>query len=109
MNNFTDLFASHPLQDHNLHNIESVIQPLLTAQEDLVDLHMAWNVTDNLTLSSITGYNRSVGTSAEDYNRIVPLTPYTPSTPLGNALFPNGFVNDPQNGSVKSDHQLRLR
>ena len=94
---YANLFATHPLQDHNLHDIESVIQPLLTSQEDLVDLHMAYNVTDSLTLTSITGYNRSVGTTAEDYNRLVPLTPYQPSG-LAALLFPNGVVNDPQTG-----------
>ena len=78
ISNGTDLFGANPLQDRNLHNIQSVIQPSYKAQEDLVDLHMAWNVTDNLTLTSITGYNRDVGSSAEDYNRVVPNLPYTP-------------------------------
>ena len=78
LNNGTDLFGANPLQDRNLHNIQSAIQPRYTAQEDLVDLHMAWNVTDNLTLTSITGFNRDVGTSQEDYNRVVPNLPYTP-------------------------------
>ena len=64
LNNGTNVFASHPLQDRNLHNIESFIQPLYTAQEDLVDLHMAYNLTDSLTLTSITGYNRDTGTNA---------------------------------------------
>ncbi len=97
LNNYTDLFATHPLQNRNLHDIESAIQPLSTAQEDLVDLHMAYNVTDNLTLTSITGYNRSVGTTAEDYNRLVPLTPYSPSG-IAALLFPGGVVTDPQTG-----------
>ncbi len=97
LNNNTDLFGNHPLQNHNLHDIELVIQPLFTQQNDLVDLHMAWNITDNLTLTSITGFDRNVGTSAEDYNRLVPLIPYQP-TGIAAALFPGGFVNDPQTG-----------
>jgi outer membrane receptor protein involved in Fe transport len=118
LSNGMDLNRNNPFQDHNLHNIQSVIQPLYTAQEDLVDLHMAWNVTDNLTLTSITGYNRNVGTTAEDYNRIVATTPFSPSNlgvynvnpltggaaapgtgvGLAQLLFPNGVVADPQTG-----------
>ncbi len=97
INNFTDLYANHPRQNRNLHDIESAIQPLVTSQEDLVDLHMSYNLTDNLTISSITGYNRSVGTSSEDYNRLVPLTPYHPSG-VAALLFPNGVIKDPQTG-----------
>jgi outer membrane receptor protein involved in Fe transport len=104
LSNGTDLFGANPLQDRNLHNIQSVIQPLYTAQEDLVDLHMAWNVTDNLTITSITGYNRDVGTSAEDYNRIVPTATYAPVStglygPLAQYLFPGGVIHDPQTGT----------
>jgi outer membrane receptor protein involved in Fe transport len=107
LSNGTDLFGNNPLQDRNLHNIQSVIQPLYTAQEDLVDLHMAWNVTDNLTITSITGYNRDVGTSAEDYNRVVPASPYTPVGtglygPLAQLLFPGGVIHDPQTGVSNS-------
>ena len=59
---------------------------------------MAYNITDALTLTSITGFNRSYGTTAEDYNRLVPLTPYTPSG-IAALLFPGGVVTDPQTGS----------
>ncbi len=118
ISNGTDLFRNNPLQDRNLHNIQSVIQPSYKVQEDLVDLHMAWNITDNLTVTSITGYNRDVGSSAEDYNRVVPNLTYTPvNTGLYNfnpltggaaapgagvgiaqALFPGGVIRDPQTG-----------
>ncbi|MGI8839171.1 MAG: TonB-dependent receptor [Caulobacteraceae bacterium] len=124
LNNGTNVFANNPFQDHNLHNIESIIQPSFKSQENLVDLHIAYKLTDNLTLTSITGFNQASGTSEEDYNRIVPTTPLTP---VGNAfpqviafqayvagkitlpqflaisnlpvtLFPNGVVPDPQIG-----------
>jgi outer membrane receptor protein involved in Fe transport len=104
LNDGTDVFRNNPLQDHNLHNIASVIQPLFTSQEDLVDLHMEWHATDNLTLTSITGFNHAQGTSAEDYNRIVPTTPFNPVSnslfgPIAPLLFPNGVVKDPQTGT----------
>ena len=103
LSNGTNLNANYGLQDRNLHNIQSLIQPLYQVQQDLVDLHMSWNVTDNLTLTSITGFNRDVERTAEDYNRVVSKTPFTPVTtglygPLGVLLFPNGVVHDPQTG-----------
>jgi outer membrane receptor protein involved in Fe transport len=103
LSNGTNLNANQPLQDHNLHNIQSLIQPLYQVDEDLIDLHMAWNITDNLTLTSITGYNRDVEHTAEDYNRIITSTPFTPVStglygPLAQILFPNGVVPDPQTG-----------
>ena len=101
LNNGTDVFANHPLQNSNLHDIESFRQPLFTSQEDLVILKVKYNITDNLTLSSITGFNHSQGTSIEDYNRLIPTAPYTPVAttlfgPLPLLAFPNGVVNDPQ-------------
>ena len=102
LNNGLDLLRDNPLQDHNLHNIQSLIQPSYKVQEDLVDLHMAWNITDNLTLSSITGYNRDVESSAEDYNRVVSVDHFAPGVgvfgPLASILFPGGVVRDPQTG-----------
>ena len=103
LNNGLDLNRNDPFQDHNLHDIQSAIQPLYKVQEDLVDLHMSWNITDNLTLSSITGFNRDSEHTAEDYNRIVASSPYTPGIGLagglGGVLFPNGVVRDPQTGT----------
>ncbi len=108
LNNGTDVFANHPMQNHNLHDIESVVQPNYKVNQDLVDLHMEYRLTDNLTLTSITGYNRDVASWSEDYNRLVPLTPFTPTDTgilqlfgLGGIpllAFPNGVVNDPQTG-----------
>ncbi len=100
INNGTDVYGANPLQDPNLHNIQAAIQPLFTSQENLVDLHMEYKVTDNLTLSSITGFNYSGGTSAEDYNRIIPTTPMQPVGALATFLFPNGVVHDPQVGTT---------
>src|SRR5206468_9773517 len=81
-----------------------VIQPLWTASQQLIDFHMAYNLTDSLTLTNIFGFNQNVGTTAEDYNRIVPLIPFQPvgTSPFGAIplfLFPNGVVHDPQTGT----------
>jgi outer membrane receptor protein involved in Fe transport len=105
LNNGTNVFADNPLQDTNLHDIESITQPKFTSYEDLIEIHASYNISDSLTLTSITGFNRATGTSLEDYNRIVPDLPFTPTgnaffgaLPL--ALFPNGEVNDPQIGTT---------
>ncbi|HEY2483473.1 MAG TPA: TonB-dependent receptor [Caulobacteraceae bacterium] len=112
----TNLNANLPQQNTNLHDIASRIQPLYKAEEDLVDFHVAYNVTDHLTLTNIFGYNRDSGTSVEDYNRIITGMPFSPTgnaaiaasfppalAPLLNGLafelFPNGVVNDPQLGT----------
>ena len=104
LNDGTDVYAG-VTQDRNLHNIQSIKQPKFTSQEDLVSLHLAYHLTDNLTLSSITGFNQTHYTSAEDYNRIVPSQPFKPVGnsffgPLPLFLFPNGVVHDPQIGTT---------
>jgi outer membrane receptor protein involved in Fe transport len=109
LNNGTDVFrdpvtGAPQMQNHNLHDIQSVIQPLFKSNEQLVDFHMAYNVTDTLTLTNIFGFNQTTGASAEDYNRVVPESPFTPVSngPFGGiapAFFPNGVVKDPQTGT----------
>ncbi|MGA0599706.1 TonB-dependent receptor [Caulobacter sp. KR2-114] len=111
-----DVFATHPLQNHNLHDIESAIDPYYYARSEMVDLHMEYRITDTLTLSSITGFNHNWGASAEDYNRLVPTIPFNTVPDPNNAfasavggqgvytfiyqsLFPGGVINDPQTGA----------
>jgi outer membrane receptor protein involved in Fe transport len=126
LNDGTNVFADNPMQDHNLHDIQSIRQPIFKSYQDLFMFHAEWKMTDNLTLSSITGVNHAWGVSEEDYNRVVPDLPFTPvgdafpyviggillgdglinlpqffhlaGLPLG--LFPNGVVNDPQIGTT---------
>jgi outer membrane receptor protein involved in Fe transport len=114
-----DAFANNPLQNHNLHDITSAVDPVYEAKQNLIHLNMTWDITDNLTLESVTGYNRNTGFSTEDYTRVVPTTSFnTTATPgcyyclvfqsatgsaalypaLYNALFPGGVVSDPQAG-----------
>jgi len=116
LTSFNDVFATHPLQNTNLHDIESTIDPSYTAKSDTVDFHMEWRITDSLTLSSITGYNHNYGTSAEDYNRLIPPigfntsaaasalpvalgVPYATYNAIYQSLFPGGFISDPQVGT----------
>jgi outer membrane receptor protein involved in Fe transport len=109
-----DVFAGHPLQDHNLHDIQSAIDPIYEAKQNIIELHMSWDITDHLNLESITGYNHGSGYSAEDYTRVQASVPFnatpTPNTLYGilfapaypllyGANFPGGVVKDPQVGA----------
>ena len=117
LNNGTNVFADNPLQDTNLHDIESIRQPTFKSEQDLAMLHVTYNLSDNWSITSITGFNHSKGSSEEDYNRVVPNLPFTPANnafpavigaeigvpSLANLpllLFPNGVVNDPQIGAT---------
>jgi outer membrane receptor protein involved in Fe transport len=99
INNGTNLFGANRLQSTNLHSIQAAIQPSFTSEEDLVDLHMQYKVTDHLTLTSITGFNKASSDSAEDYYRSVAAIPYQP-VGLAVALFPGGTIADPQVGTT---------
>ena len=98
--------AGHPLQNHNLHDIESAIDPIYEAKENLAILNLAWDITPHLTLESLTGYNRNTGYSYEDYNRLVATVPFSnnPSQiaglPPSGVFFPGGVVADPQVGTT---------
>jgi outer membrane receptor protein involved in Fe transport len=94
----TNLFRNYGLQNTNLHDIQSVVQPLFKVNDDLVDLHIDYHLTDQLTLTSITGFHQETYTSAEDYNRIVPSIPFSPSG-VAALLFPNGVIPSAQVGN----------
>ena len=127
LSNGANLNANLPNQNINLHDIASRIQPKYEADEWLVDFHVAYNLTEHLTVTTIFGFNRDQGSYADDYNRVVTGMPFTlsPSTAaLANpaiyinpaissflipfivgtvqsaapTLFPSGVVNDPQIG-----------
>jgi outer membrane receptor protein involved in Fe transport len=120
LTSYNNVFAG-VTQDHNLHDIASAFDPRYRADDDLVQLHMQYNLTDDLTLQSITGFNHNYGNSSEDYNRVQATEAFN-TTPNPTALlleqayakgglagyaaylnayaelFPNGYVTDPQTG-----------
>ncbi len=94
--------------DPNLRNIASASDPSYTAEQDLWTLSLELDLGENLTLTSLTSSNEVSKHSEEDYNKFVPDVAFnTSGAPFGNpglapvfdALFPGGFVNDPQLGS----------
>ena len=108
-----DPFANNPLQNHNLHDIDSAENPIYNSKQNVIELNMSWDVTNNLTLESITGYNRNSYFETADYTRVTPVGTFNATpTPgcyyclgvgafypfLYNTLFPGGVVSDPQAG-----------
>ncbi|MFN3523402.1 MAG: TonB-dependent receptor [Phenylobacterium sp.] len=100
------------VQNRNLHDIESSVDPVYQGQQDFIQLAVAADLGENFTVTSLTTRNVSEGYSIEDYNRIIPTRAFN-ATPnpvnafaaLGptyaaiyGALFPGGVVQDPQVG-----------
>jgi outer membrane receptor protein involved in Fe transport len=106
--------ANHEPQNTNLQDLASAIQPVYRSQQDIVDLHMTWNITDHLALESITGWDQNTYFYERDYDRLVSSVPFnTTPTPgcllclaspsyaaLYAALFPGGNVSDAQTGAT---------
>lgn len=100
------------VQNKNLHDIESSVDPVYQGQQDFVQLAVTVDLGENFTVSSLTTRNVGEGYSIEDYNRIIPTTAFNTTPNPVNAfaglgptyaaiyatLFPGGRVNDPQVG-----------
>jgi outer membrane receptor protein involved in Fe transport len=93
--------------DPNLRNIESALEPVYQAQQDLYTLKLELDLGDSLKLTSLTSRNETDQVSVDDYNKIAPTVAFnTAGNPLGNpalaglyqVLFPGGVVSDPQLG-----------
>ena len=93
--------------DPNLRNIESALDPVYQAQQDLYTLKLELDIGDSLKLTSLTSRNETEQVSVDDYNKIAPTVAFNAAgNPLGNpalaglyqVLFPGGVVSDPQLG-----------
>jgi outer membrane receptor protein involved in Fe transport len=81
-------------QSTDLRDIESLSDPIYRAKTDVVNFQMSWDVTDDLTLTSLTGYSKGTLFSRADYNRVAPINTLN-AIP---GISPGGFFNDPQIG-----------
>ena len=94
--------------DPNLRNIESALEPVYKAQQDLYTLKLELDIGDSLKLTSLTSRNETEQVSVDDYNKIAPTIAFnTTAGPFFLApgaeavydlLFPGGVVSDPQLG-----------
>jgi outer membrane receptor protein involved in Fe transport len=81
------------IQSSDLRDIESLKDPIYRAKTDVANIQMSWDVTDDLTLTSLTGYSRGSLFSQADYNRVAPINTFNVT-----AFTPGGVFNDPQVG-----------
>ena len=102
------------MQSKDVRDIESTFDPIYRTDTDIVQLHLEWDVTDNLQLTSLTNQARTRLYSRQDYNRYTPSVNFNTTPNPVNALaavgaaypnaiyptlFPGGVVRDPQNGA----------
>ncbi len=70
-----DAFAGQ-MQDPDIRNIQSAADPIYQAKTDIVQFQIAWDMTDDLQLTALTGYSKNSLFTRQDYNRIVPTSQF---------------------------------
>jgi len=97
------------MQSRDLRVIDSFRDPIYKAKADVLELNLDFDITDALTLTSQTAYNKDQTYSFQDYNRFNTVPIFTDTSrliphPLGSAaaIAPGGIFCDPQLGCSKS-------
>jgi len=92
-------YPTGEMQSSNLHTINSSIDPIYKAKNDVVELNADYALTPSLTFTSQTGFSQDFLWSAEDYNRFgADPGVFAPSQPGINEISPQGVFCDPQLG-----------
>jgi len=100
------------VQNPDIRTIASSEDPVYQAKTDIVQFNISWDLTDDLQLTSLTGYSKNELFTRQDYNRTVPTISLnaTPN-PVNSfaavpgyagiyaSLYPGGVVSDPQIGN----------
>ena len=97
-------------QTSNLYDIAAVNDPYYRTRNDFFQVNLAWNVTEQLTLTSTTGLSKNKNAIGQDLSRTVGSVPFNTLTPLATATGPltiprvtgGNVFNDPQVGSANS-------
>ncbi len=87
-------------QSRNLRDAEMSSNSIYNAKNDLVELNLRWQLSDTLTATSLTSYSKDYSFSRYDQQLYVPILTFNST-----ALFPGGFVNDPQIGASNKPRQ----
>jgi len=90
------------MQDPDVRNIESVIDPIYQAHTDIYELNLAWDLTDALQFTSLTSYSENELYTKQDYNR------YLPSTTFNAVPFPVNAYGAPLAAAYVSGAQAQL-
>jgi outer membrane receptor protein involved in Fe transport len=102
------------MQTPDVRDIESLFDPIYKSKTDIYEFNAEFDVTENVTMNWLSAYTYYKLYTRQDYNRYLPSTTFN-TTPnpvnafaaapipggyaaLYAALFPNGVINDPQNG-----------
>ena len=93
-------------QSTDLRVINSFRDPVYRAKADVVELNLDWDISDALTLSSQTAYNKDTTYSFQDYNRFNTVPIFADSSTF-ESRFPNpDFFKPLSPGGVFCDPQL---
>lgn len=79
----------------NLREIETALDPVYKSGSNVYQYTLNYDLTDELTLTSMTAYSKGSVWTKQDYNRNVSPVPFN-NTPFT----PGGFFNDPQVGNT---------
>ena len=79
----------------NLREIETLFDPIYQSKSDIYQFNLEYDLTENLTLTSLTSYSKGDVYTKLDYNRNVSTVPFN-NTPFT----PGGFFTDPQVGTT---------
>ena len=79
----------------NLREIETALDPLYRSSSNVYQFTLNYDLTDELTFTSMTAYSKGSVYTKQDYNRNVSPVPFN-NTPFT----PGGFFNDPQVGNT---------
>jgi outer membrane receptor protein involved in Fe transport len=96
-----DPYAS-TTQSTNLRVIESTIDPVYKAKNDIVEFNADYNISPTLTLTSQTAFNHDFLWATQDYNRFNTSSGFFEddgtAPPFGRGAINNGVFCDPQLG-----------
>jgi outer membrane receptor protein involved in Fe transport len=98
-----DPYAS-ATQSRNLHVVETLLDPVYKAKNDIFELNIDYGITPTLTFTSQTGFNHDFIWSTEDYNRfntkpgVWDTSTFGGETVHNGILSPDGVFCDPQLG-----------
>jgi outer membrane receptor protein involved in Fe transport len=81
----------------DLREIETRFDPIYRAKSDLYQANLAYDLTDELLLTSLTSYSKSRMSSQQDYFRNI-----TPGTFNSTPLTPGGNFTDAQTGTANT-------
>jgi outer membrane receptor protein involved in Fe transport len=76
------------MQDPDVRNIESAVDPIYQAHTNIYELNLSWDLTDALQFTSLTSYSENELFTRQDYNRVIPSVNFNATPNPVNAFGP---------------------